>query len=137
MAKRAWNHQLALQNTSLAVLEFTRRGHPEVEQPAASRCLGAVTAKLNVPMLRMKKIVQNAVRTNSDARQASASPRNKNAMAFRSVWTDQMNKDVVQLGSFTVQNFAYLIYSFVTVRRIVRTSPTNLLLLARTVWPTH
>jgi hypothetical protein len=48
-----------------------------------------------------------------------------------------MNKGVVPLGNFTVQNFVFPIFFFAMVCLIARMNPTNQLLPAQTVWLIH
>jgi hypothetical protein len=83
----------------------------------------------------MKKIAQNVDQISSGAKQASASLKNTNVMASLNAWIDLMNKGVVRLDSFTVQNFAFPIFFFAMVCLIARMNLMNLLLPAQTVWP--
>jgi hypothetical protein len=85
----------------------------------------------------MKKIAQNVGQISSGARPASASLRNMNVMASLNAWIDQMNKGVVPLGNFTVQNFVFPIFFFAMVCLIARMNPTNQSLPAQTVWLIH
>ena len=96
-------------------------------------CRDVVTARRNVQMLRMKKIARNVDRISFGVRQASVSLRNMNAMESLNAWIDQMNKGVVHLGSFTVQNFV----SIFLVCLIAQMNPTNRLLPAQTVSLIH
>jgi hypothetical protein len=96
-------------------------------------CRDVVTARRNVQMLRMKKIARNVDRISFGVRQASVSLRNMNAMESLNAWIDQMNKGVVHLGSFTVQNFVSPIFFFVMVCLIAQMNLTNQLLPAQTV----